>query len=146
MAKKINFAPPFANKWWCTLFFCQFLLQRKMKSTLADVEKECTFIGEIIFEGAFLSFLKWSHYDLDFISYIGKYNSIKQKRVLSTNFKFNSELFLNFIYFGFCTHKNKKRQALQKAPNNIWTMYSKLPIKRPVLLNDLVWIFQKSLY
>ena len=27
-----------------------------------------------------------------------------------------------------------------------WTMYSKFSIKRPVLLNDLVWIFQKSLY
>ena len=27
-----------------------------------------------------------------------------------------------------------------------WTMYSKVSIKRPVLLNDLVWIFQKSLY
>ena len=27
-------APSFVSKWWCTLFFCQFLLQRKMKSTL----------------------------------------------------------------------------------------------------------------
>ena len=27
-----------------------------------------------------------------------------------------------------------------------WGVYSKLSIKRPVLLNDLVWIFPKSLY
>ena len=27
-------APSYVSKWWCTLFFCQFLLQRKMKSTL----------------------------------------------------------------------------------------------------------------